>query len=52
MNVITHSVQGKSFCCVHCAAKSPKTVLSVPEVMLGILPGAGGTQILPKLVSI
>ena len=38
-------------CHYRIAAKSPKTVLSVPEVMLGILPGAGGTQRLPKLVS-
>ena len=38
-------------CHYRIAAKSPKTVLSVPEVMLGILPAAGGTQRLPKLVS-
>lgn len=39
-------------CHYRIAAKSPKTVLSVPEVMLGILPGAGGTQRLPKLVGV
>ena len=38
-------------CHYRIATKSPKTVLSVPEVMLGLLPGAGGTQRLPKLVS-
>ena len=38
-------------CHYRIATKSTKTVLSVPEVMLGLLPGAGGTQRLPKLVS-
>ena len=32
------------------AVKSKKTMLGVPEVMLGLLPGGGGTQRLPKLV--
>ena len=29
-----------------------KTNLGVPEVMLGLLPGSGGTQRLPKLVGL
>lgn len=32
------------------ASSSSKTVLGLPEVMLGLLPGAGGTQRLPKLI--
>ena len=39
-------------CHYRIATKGPKTVLSVPEVMLGLLPGAGGTQRLPKLVRV
>ncbi|XP_045700315.1 trifunctional enzyme subunit alpha, mitochondrial [Phyllostomus hastatus] len=39
-------------CQYRIATKDKKTVLGVPEVLLGLLPGAGGTQRLPKLVSI
>lgn len=39
-------------CKYRIAVNDRKTVLSLPEVMLGILPGAGGTQRLPKLTSV
>ncbi|XP_053779722.1 trifunctional enzyme subunit alpha, mitochondrial [Desmodus rotundus] len=39
-------------CQYRIATKDKKTALGVPEVLLGLLPGAGGTQRLPKLVSI
>jgi len=34
------------------AVKGMKTTLSAPEVMLGLLPGAGGTQRIPRLASV
>lgn len=39
-------------CHYRIATKDKKTGLGVPEVMLGLLPGAGGTYRLPKLVGI
>jgi len=39
-------------CDLRLAADTPATVLGVPEVMLGLLPAAGGTQRLPRLIGI
>jgi hypothetical protein len=39
-------------CNYRIATDHPKTMLALPEVMLGILPGAGGTQRLPPLVGL
>ncbi len=32
------------------ATDHPKTILALPEVQLGLIPGAGGTQRLPRLI--
>lgn len=39
-------------CHYRIAVKSKGTVMGTPEVLLGILPGAGGTQRLPKLLGV
>lgn len=39
-------------CHYRIATKDKKTGLGLPEVMLGLLPGGGGTQRLPKLTSL
>uniref|UniRef100_A0A8C9EN79 enoyl-CoA hydratase n=1 Tax=Pavo cristatus TaxID=9049 RepID=A0A8C9EN79_PAVCR len=39
-------------CHYRIATKDKKTILGAPEVLLGLLPGAGGTQRLPKMVGL
>jgi enoyl-CoA hydratase/long-chain 3-hydroxyacyl-CoA dehydrogenase len=47
--MIFFSFQVALACKYRIAVNDRKTVLALPEVMLGLLPGAGGTQRLPKL---
>ncbi|MBI5601166.1 MAG: fatty acid oxidation complex subunit alpha FadJ [Gemmatimonadetes bacterium] len=39
-------------CAYRIVADSPRTVLALPEVQLGLIPGAGGTQRLPRTVGL
>lgn len=39
-------------CHYRLAVNNNQTRLGLPEVMLGILPGGGGTQRLPKLIAL
>ncbi|OQR76127.1 trifunctional enzyme subunit alpha, partial [Tropilaelaps mercedesae] len=39
-------------CRYRIAVEDSKTVMALPEVMLGILPGGGGTQRLPRLIQL
>lgn len=36
----------------HCRVASPKASLALPEIKLGLIPGAGGTQRLPRVIGL
>src|SRR6185436_8955962 len=39
-------------CDYRIATDHPKTMLGLPEIQLGLLPGAGGCQRLPRLIGV
>jgi 3-hydroxyacyl-CoA dehydrogenase/enoyl-CoA hydratase/3-hydroxybutyryl-CoA epimerase len=39
-------------CAYRIGTDHPKTILALPEVKLGLIPGAGGTQRLPRLIGL
>lgn len=39
-------------CRYRIASDHPRTILALPEVQLGLIPGAGGTQRLPRLIGL